>query len=493
MLSNERLNLNPIEEIKEIAINLNLISVYDLDSYTLQELYYKVAQKINEVIIELNRFEVVINEEVTEQTEILKHLLDGGVTEEIVKKLNLWLEDGTLANIINNNVFQLINNKINEYASKVDKIESEIPYKKYVRGEDIEINTNRYLQHGSTIFANKSYGRYEQGAPLSAIVGERNPQVEVLGTDTQGLSKYTSRDSVALYCHTNWNGEDKINLVGCTFNFDGLVIPQGVDTNKIKVGMIIDTTGSKKCVGIISKVEGQVITLIDGWYEVKTGVGSTIRTTPNGDSCVINNITKLWGINNNVFIREGMENGVNMELGVFCNTPNISEVGGVDLINFEESTHYGYRARGVKIGFQKGFVSEESGVHFEGKNGNSTEPLIQAINKDESVFVIKNDGEVSKVKTVVQTIPSSTTLADNVSVGLISGNNVTVTLPQPERGRILYFYSLGTGNKLLAHPGQTIAFPHVSHQEIPLGSKPCSCQLVSDGTNWYAIATTVTE
>lgn len=491
MLSNERLNLRPIEEIKEIAIELNLLSVYDLESYTLNELYYIVAKKVNEILIELNRFEIVINDEITEQTTILKYLLEGGVSEEIVKKLNSWVEDGTLSTIINNNVFKLINDKVNEYSQKVDELTLNLPYKKYERGEEIEIDTRKFIHTGSTIFANKSYGRYEQGAPLSTIVGESRPQTEVLGTDTKGLSKYTSRDSVALYSHTNWNAEDRINLVGCTFNFDGLVLPQGVDTTKIKPGMIVDSTGSKKCVGIIDNIEGQVITLIDGWYEVKANVGTETRTIPNGDSCVINNITKLWGINNNVFIREGMENAVNMELGVFCNTPNIGEVGGIDLVNFEDSTHFGYRARGREIGFQKGFVSEKSGVHFEGKDGSPNDPLLQSINNDGTVFVMKNDGEVSKIKTVVQTITNSIKMTENVSVGLISGSNVTVTLPKAERGRIIHIYSLGTGNKLLVGNGQTIVFPGVQHQEIPLGEKPCSCQLVSDGTNWYAIATTV--
>ena len=104
-----------IENINDMRKSLNEISVYDLNVYSAIELYYKLALKTNEVITELSRFEGVISDEIIEQNEKLTYLLGEGLNIEVGKKINQMVADGTMDTIINHNVFNSLNNKIEDY------------------------------------------------------------------------------------------------------------------------------------------------------------------------------------------------------------------------------------------------------------------------------------------------------------------------------------------------------------------------------------------
>lgn len=122
---------NLIENVGELRKTLNEISVYDFDVYTSMELYYKIANKLNEVIKELMRFEGVVSDEVIEQNEKLIYLLGEGLNNEVVNKINQMIHNGTMDSIINNNVFNSLNNKIDNYK---DELSSQIK-EKVTKGE----------------------------------------------------------------------------------------------------------------------------------------------------------------------------------------------------------------------------------------------------------------------------------------------------------------------------------------------------------------------
>lgn len=102
-----------IENVEELRKSLNEISVYDFDVYTSMELYYKIANKLNEVIKELMRFEGLVSDEVVEQNEKLIYLLGEGLNIEVVNKINQMVQDGTIDSILNHKLFESLNNKIN--------------------------------------------------------------------------------------------------------------------------------------------------------------------------------------------------------------------------------------------------------------------------------------------------------------------------------------------------------------------------------------------
>lgn len=111
-----------IENINEVRKTLNEISVYDLEVYTAIELYYHLAEKINEIIKELYRYEGVLLDEIIIQNEKLQYLLNEGLNIEVVKKINEMLLDGTLADIINITVFEDLNNLIAEKVFKFNNV-----------------------------------------------------------------------------------------------------------------------------------------------------------------------------------------------------------------------------------------------------------------------------------------------------------------------------------------------------------------------------------
>mgnify|MGYP000155577156 CR=1 FL=1 len=107
-----------IENIEDVKKSLKEISVYDLNTYSMLELYYSLAKKINEIIIELSRFEGVLSEEIIKQNEKLMYLLGEGLTIEVIKKINSMLENGEFNDIINKEIFADLNSKIDVVANK---------------------------------------------------------------------------------------------------------------------------------------------------------------------------------------------------------------------------------------------------------------------------------------------------------------------------------------------------------------------------------------
>ena len=173
-----------IENVGELKKALNEISVYDFDVYTSMELYYKIANKLNEVIKELMRFEGLVSDEVIKQNEKLIYLLGEGLNTEVVKKINQMVADGTMDTIINHNVFSSLNNKIKETANNIcyitpknfnDDIQNAIEYafankipcvklegKKYVLTDSILVYSNMTLEgvKGETVLELISIRKY---------------------------------------------------------------------------------------------------------------------------------------------------------------------------------------------------------------------------------------------------------------------------------------------------------------------------------------------
>ena len=109
-----------IDELKnQLKNSINEISVYDFNSYTSIELYYKIANKVNEIIKELERHEILVSDEIIKQNNALQEMLDNGLHNEVINKINDMVNDGTMDTIINQNVLQSITNQIDPDVVKV--------------------------------------------------------------------------------------------------------------------------------------------------------------------------------------------------------------------------------------------------------------------------------------------------------------------------------------------------------------------------------------
>lgn len=107
-----KITSNLISELEKLSTNLEILSVYDIDSHSTSELIYKIAYKVNEVIKEITRFESVVSDNVNEQNEQIYDLLNGDLIKGINQQLEKWLNDGTFQNLVNNKIFNELNNKL---------------------------------------------------------------------------------------------------------------------------------------------------------------------------------------------------------------------------------------------------------------------------------------------------------------------------------------------------------------------------------------------
>ena len=84
-------------------------SVYDFNDFTLNELICKLAQKMDEVITQSN-----------ESFNYLEWLKSQGLSDEVIKIMLEWKENGTLETLINQNIFNGLNNAINVINTQLD-------------------------------------------------------------------------------------------------------------------------------------------------------------------------------------------------------------------------------------------------------------------------------------------------------------------------------------------------------------------------------------
>ena len=125
-IENRELSQNLINSIEELRKSINTISVYDFNIYSSMELYYTIANKLNELIKECYRYEVAVSEEVVKQNECLQYLLNEGLNTEVANKINNMLAEGVFENLIDDNILPTFQNEIKNKEDKINSI-SQIP------------------------------------------------------------------------------------------------------------------------------------------------------------------------------------------------------------------------------------------------------------------------------------------------------------------------------------------------------------------------------
>ena len=113
----------------------------DFDSLTNWQLFCKLGNEMNKIINSTNTLGTQV-ETVTTAFNELKTFVDDyfknlDVQEEINKKLDLLVSDGTLQNLLNN-IFDNLNNRINILDDKISSVASGSPAKVYATVQDLE-------------------------------------------------------------------------------------------------------------------------------------------------------------------------------------------------------------------------------------------------------------------------------------------------------------------------------------------------------------------
>ena len=135
------------KNIRELAKRMGLITVEDMCQYTIAHLVVKIANKVNELIGEVGRFETDVQETLKTQNENIQYLLGEGLHLEVGNIFDGWVQDGTFDTLINQTALKKVNNRIDETNAQLSQIKKDINSLLYYPRLDGEIDDqNRFLR-----------------------------------------------------------------------------------------------------------------------------------------------------------------------------------------------------------------------------------------------------------------------------------------------------------------------------------------------------------
>ena len=129
------------KNIQELAIRMGLISVDDMCQYTISQLVIMVANKVNELVGEVWRFETDVQETLKTQNENIQYLLGEGLHLEVENIFDGWVNDGTFDTLINQTTLKKVNDRIDETNAQLSQ---------RIEVEKSRIDSLTTLEDGST-------------------------------------------------------------------------------------------------------------------------------------------------------------------------------------------------------------------------------------------------------------------------------------------------------------------------------------------------------
>ena len=114
------------KNIRELAKRMGLITVEDMCQYTIAQLVVMVANKVNELVDEVWRFETDVQETVKTQNENIQYLLGEGLHLEVENIFDGWIQDGTFDALINQTALRKVNERIDETNERIDETNAQL-------------------------------------------------------------------------------------------------------------------------------------------------------------------------------------------------------------------------------------------------------------------------------------------------------------------------------------------------------------------------------
>lgn len=110
-----------IDELPNICVNLDLVSVYDIDCYTIPELCYMLMRKINDVICTMQHNDGILDNDLKELKAKVDQLLAGGLEDEVRLVLEQMYNDGRLTQLVQEAIAD-VHRKMNEVLEEVNDL-----------------------------------------------------------------------------------------------------------------------------------------------------------------------------------------------------------------------------------------------------------------------------------------------------------------------------------------------------------------------------------
>lgn len=114
------------KNIQELAKRMGLVTVEDMCQYTIAQLVVKIANKVNELVDEVWRFETDVQELLKTQNEKIQYLLGEGLHLEVGNIFDGWVQDGTFDTLLNQSALKKVNDRIDETNAQLSQNQSYI-------------------------------------------------------------------------------------------------------------------------------------------------------------------------------------------------------------------------------------------------------------------------------------------------------------------------------------------------------------------------------
>ena len=124
------------KNIQELAKRMGLVTVEDMCQYTITQLVVKIANKVNELVDEVWRFETDVQEILKTQNENIQYLLGEGLHLEVENIFDGWVQDGTFDTLLNQSALKKVNDRIDETNAQLSNINSQILFFDEIKNDD---------------------------------------------------------------------------------------------------------------------------------------------------------------------------------------------------------------------------------------------------------------------------------------------------------------------------------------------------------------------
>lgn len=110
-----------MNKISNIGLSRELTSCYDFQGFTEQEVWSRIAQKINIIIEHFNYLDTKIENEKTNNKAKFDYLLGEGLNESLSRIIIQKISDGTIGEFINGTLLKEINDKVDDFQQTFNK------------------------------------------------------------------------------------------------------------------------------------------------------------------------------------------------------------------------------------------------------------------------------------------------------------------------------------------------------------------------------------
>ena len=217
-----------MDKINNIGLSRLLTSVYDFDGFNEQEVWCRIAQKINIIIEHFNYLDKKIENEKENNKAKFDYLLGEGLTEAVAKIILEKIKDGTIGELINGTLLKDINDKVDVNKEELLSLINTKANKKiiYYMSDYGECNNNEYDNTPAFKLAIKDLQK--TGGKLVFDVGVwtfKTPCIIdewLFGCEIVGMSRGISNATTDVNAIKGTFGSYlKYDGTGCMFTFNG--------------------------------------------------------------------------------------------------------------------------------------------------------------------------------------------------------------------------------------------------------------------------------